>query len=117
MSANKSLMVPLLLITMGTGWLLTTLGFAPNIDWIWTLGIAIAGILTFVVGGLDKVTFVVGAFLLITSFLSVLRQTGRIEFNVEVPILVIVAGVLQLIARNPAIPTPRWLDAMKSPSE
>ncbi len=109
MNSNKSLLIPILLITMGTGWLLTTLGYAPQIDWIWTLGIAVAGVLTFVVGGFDKVTFVVGAFLIITSLLSVLRQTGRVGFNVEVPILVIAAGILQLIARSASIPTPQWL--------
>jgi hypothetical protein len=38
-----------------------------------------------------------------------LRQTGRLTVNTEVPILVIVAGVLLLIARLPAIPVPEWV--------
>ena len=119
MSSNKTLLIPILLITMGAGWLLTTLGYAPQIDWIWTLGIAVAGVMTFVVGGFDKVTFVVGAFLIITSLLSVLRQTGRIDFNVEVPILVMTAGVLQLIAHSALIPVPEWMAPQREqkPSE
>ena len=51
---------------------------------------------------------VIGPFFIVTSCLSVLRQTGRIGFNVEVPILVIVAGVLLLIARLPIVPVPKW---------
>jgi uncharacterized membrane protein len=116
MSANKSLLIPMLLITLGTGWLLTTSGYAPQIDWIWTLGIAVAGVMTFIIGGFDKVTFVVGAFLLMTSLISVLRQTGRIDFNVEVPILMITAGVLQLIAHSRLIPTPEWLAPQRKQS-
>lgn len=110
MTPNKmTLVVPILLITVGVGWLLTTLGIAPGIDWVWTLGIAVAGLLAFVAGGFDKVTFIVGTFFLITSFLSVLRQTQRITIDVEIPILVIAAGVLLLAARHPAIPIPQWL--------
>ena len=106
---KKTLILPVLLITVGVGWLLTTLGIAPGIDWVWTLGIAIVGFLAFVVGGFDKVTFVTGTFFIITSCLSVLRQTERITIDVEVPILVIVAGLLLLIARHPAIPLPKWV--------
>lgn len=106
---KKTLILPILLITVGSGWLLTTLGIAPGIDWVWTLGLAIVGFLAFVVGGFDKVTFVVGTFFIITSCLSVLRQTERISLDVEVPILVISAGVLLLAARHSAIPVPPWL--------
>ena len=101
------LVVPLLMITVGTGWLLTTLGVAPDIDWIWTLGLAVTG-LTVLTRGIDKVTVVVGPFFLVASFLSLLRQTGRLEVDVEVPILVISAGLLMMIARINAVPIPDW---------
>jgi uncharacterized membrane protein len=106
---KKSLVLPILLITVGTGWLLTTLGVAPGVDWVWTLGLAIIGLMTFVVGGFDKVTAVVGPFLIMASCLSLLRQTGRLHVDVEVPILVIIAGALVLVARVPAIPIPKWM--------
>jgi hypothetical protein len=106
---KKSLILPILLITVGAGWLLSTLGVAPRIDWVWTLGLAIVGLLTFVLGGFDKLTVVVGPFFMVASLLSVLRQTGRIPLDVEVPILVILAGILLLIARTPAIPIPKWI--------
>ncbi len=106
---KKTLVPPILLIAVGAGWLLTTLGVSPGIDWVWTLGLAAVGLLTFAVSGLDKVTVVIGPFFILTSCLSILRQTGRLHVDVEVPILVIVAGVLLLVARTPAIPIPKWI--------
>ncbi len=118
MTAGKqTLVLPVLLMTVGTGWLLTTLGLAPGIDWIWTLGLAITGILMVIVGGFNKVTFVTSSFFIAASMLSVARQTGRIALDVEVPILVILSGALMFIARSPAIPAPKWaLDASSSES-
>ena len=105
---KMTLLFPALLIVIGSGWLLTTLKVAPGIDWVWTLALAAVGLLAFVVGGFNKVTFVSGTFFVITSLLSVMRQTGRIALDVEVPILVIMAGVLLVIARHPRIPLPEW---------
>lgn len=109
----KTLIVPILLITLGVGWLLTTLGVVPQVDWVWTLGVALVGILTFALGGFDKVTVVVGTFFLFASVLSILRQTGRIAINIEIPVLVITAGILILVAQVKAIPAPSWLSESK----
>jgi hypothetical protein len=114
-SDKKSLLLPVLLIAVGVGWLLSSLGVAPEIDWIWTLGLAAVGILTLAIGGVDKSTVVVGPFFILASCLSLLRQTERLPLNVEVPILVIAAGVLLLAARSPAIPHAKWL--VENPSE
>jgi glycerol-3-phosphate acyltransferase PlsY len=110
MKADKrTLIVPILLIALGLGWLLTTLGVAPGINWVWTLGLAVVGLLVFVVSGWDKFTAVVGPFFIATSCLSLLRQTGRLSVDVELPILIVVLGVLLLIARHPAIPIPKGI--------
>lgn len=110
MKTDKStLLPPVLLIVVGVGWLLTVLEITPGIDWVWTLGLAAVGLLTFIVGGFDKVTIVVGPFFIITSLLSVLRQTGRLPFDIEVPVLVILAGALLLVARASFVPSPKWL--------
>ncbi len=106
---KTTLILPVLLIAVGAGWLLTSFGIAPGIDWLWTLCLAAVGCLAFLVGGFDKVTFVVGVFFLVTSGLSVLRQTGQIQIEIELPILVILAGVLLLIARHSSIPIPKWI--------
>ena len=106
---KKTLIVPCLLVTVGVGWLLTTLKVAPGIDWVWTLGLAAVGLLTFAIGGIDKVTVTLGPFFIVASTLSILRQTDRMRADVEVPILVILSGALLLVARMPAIPNPEWL--------
>lgn len=108
-SDMKTLLVPIVLITIGAGWLLTTLGVAPGVDWVWTLGLAVVGLLAIAVGGLDKVSVVLGPFFIIASCLSILRQTGRLHIDVEIPILVILSGVLLLVARLRVIPIPKWI--------
>jgi hypothetical protein len=108
-ASRSSIVLPLLLIVVGVGWLLTASGVAPGIDWLWTLGLAGVGFMTFIVGGFNKFTVVTGPFFIVTSILSVLRQTGRISFDVEIPILVILAGILLLVARHPAVAIPHWV--------
>jgi hypothetical protein len=106
---KRTLLLPILLITIGVGWLLGNLGISPDIDWIWTLGLAAAGLMTFAVGGIDKATMVIGPFFLAASGLSVLRQTGKLPLDLEAPILVILSGILLLVVRIPAIPSPKWM--------
>lgn len=101
--------VPVIMIAVGIGWLLSVLGIAPAIDWVWTLALLASGLLVFILGGFDKVTFVAGIGLILCSLLSVLRQTGRLPLNVEMPLLVIAVGALLLVARHPKIPAPKWL--------
>jgi hypothetical protein len=102
-----ALLVPVCLIAVGTGWLLTALGIVPAVDWLWTLGLAVVGVLAFLVGGMNKATVVVGPFFLLASGLSILRQIGNLRFDVEMPILVIAAGILLLVALHPAVPAPK----------
>jgi hypothetical protein len=120
MSSNSRapLVIPILIIVVGVGWLLTAQGFGPGINWIWTLGLGVIGVLTFVVSnGFDKVSVVIGPFFLLASMLSVLRQAGQLNLDIEVPILVISIGVLLLVAQLPAIPKPGWLEALPSPTK
>lgn len=106
---KTSLIVPVLLIAVGTGWLLSALGIGQSILWIWTLGLGAVGVVAFLVGGFDKVTVVIGPLFLLASIMSVLRQTGRLSLNVEIPVLIIAMGVMLLIARMPSVPVPNWI--------
>jgi len=108
-SSRTSLFIPALIIAVGTGWLLNTLDVIPRVNWIWTLGLAIVGIGVFAVDGFNKMSIVIGPFFIAASILSVMRQTGRLAPNVEVPCLVIIFGALLLIARLLKVPPPRWL--------
>ena len=106
---KKTLILPVLLIAVGVGWLLTELEIMPGIDWVWILGLAGCGMLAFLVCGFNKVTLVVGAFFLVASCLALARQVGWMQMNVEMPVLVLIAGVLLLLARHPSIPAPEWM--------
>ncbi len=105
----KSLSVPILIITVGVGWLLTIHDIVPGVNWVWTLSLAVAGLLILAIGGIDKVTFVLGPFLIASTFFSLMRQTGRISIDTEVPSLMIVFGTLMLLARLLHIPVPTWI--------
>src|SRR6516164_5824554 len=107
--SRAPLVIPVLIIALGVGWLLTVQGFAPGVNWIWILGLGVVGILTFVFSkGIDKFSVVLGPFFLLASLLSILRQTGHVSLDIELPVLVISVGVLLLAAQLPAIPKPDW---------
>lgn len=93
---KQKMTVPILIITVGIAWLLNTLNVVPDVDWVWSLGLLAAGVLTLTIGGITKTTLVVGPLLLISSVFSVLRQTGRLQEQTEIPLLVIILGGLML---------------------
>lgn len=111
-SAKGPISLALLIIVVGVGWLLGAIGIGSGINWVWTLGLGFLGISTFILsGGLDKSSVVIGPFFLVASILSVLRQSARLPFDIEVPVLVILVGVLLLIAQFRFIPSPKWYQA------
>jgi hypothetical protein len=114
---TTSIVFPVLVTTVGVGWLLTVLTVDPRIYWIPVLGMAAIGILTLVMGGLDKVTVCVGPFLLICTGFAIARQTGQISVEVMLPCLVIVAGVLMFVAHFLPVPYPAWLAPSSQPAE
>jgi hypothetical protein len=110
MQKSKSiLVVAILIIAAGTGWLLTALDVRPDINWAWVLSLAAVGFLAFAVsGGIDKFSVVVGPFFLLSSLLSFLQQSETMAVKVEIPVLAIAFGLLLLLARSSLIPLPRW---------
>lgn len=106
MTSRKRFVVPILVILLGVTWLLNVLKIIPGVDWIWTVGLAAVGILTLAVGGINKLTAVTGPFFIVASVCSILRQTGRLEIDREVPILTIVLGCLLLLVQLINLPLP-----------
>jgi len=106
--SRKELMVPLLIVGVGVGWLLNASAVLPGVDWAWSLGLGTLGI-AMLVCAFDKVTAVAGPFLMIASGLSVARQSTRLDLEMEAPILVIVFGLLLFAVQLLPIPTPRWV--------
>lgn len=107
--SKAGLLIPILVIGLGVAWLLTTLKILPGVDWVWTGGLGICGLLTLAVSGLNKFSVVVGPFLLIGSIFSVLRQTGKLAVDVELPVLFIIFGVLLLASYLLPLPLPDFL--------
>lgn len=108
-ASKAPLVFSLLLIVIGTGWLLTARQLIPGVNWVWIGLLAALGIMPVIAWGFDKVTFVIGTILIITSIASLARQSGRLDLNIEVPSLVIAAGVVILAARILPIPNPAWI--------
>ena len=98
----------LLIITVGVGWLLSALGVGEGINWVWTLGLGMVGIGTFALSGVDKASVVFGPLFLAASVLSILRQAGKLRLDTEIPLLVILIGVLLLVAQSRRIRSPSW---------
>ncbi|HWB19944.1 MAG TPA: hypothetical protein VG711_06565 [Phycisphaerales bacterium] len=105
----KSIALPVLIIVVGVGWLLTTQHVLPGVNWVWVLGIGCAGVLTPVLWGVNKLTMVVGPWLIIATVFSLLRQSGKITLETEVPCLVITLGIVMLIVQMMKLPHPDWL--------
>jgi len=111
----QSIAVSLLTIALGSAWLLNSMDVIPGVNWVWTVGLGVPGLMLLALGGVNRFTIVTGPFLIIASILSVLRQTDRLNVNHEVPILVIVLGVLMLIAQIAPLRTPTWMNQNSAP--
>jgi hypothetical protein len=111
MDMAKQLVVPILIILIGTAWLLNVL----DVHWLWPIGLAAAGIVTMAKGGINRRSVVIGPVLIAVAVCSVLRQTHRLPADQEVPILTIVLGVLLLLARLLRLPSPKAMEPDKKP--
>ena len=103
-------LAPILITTSGIGWLLTALGVIPGVQWVWVLVLAVLGAFVLFVG-VDKVSVAVGPSLMAAAALSILRQTGWIAINTEVPLLTIIVGSLWTAAYLLPVPLPAWIIA------
>jgi hypothetical protein len=103
------IILAVLVIALGIAWLLNTLGVIPGVDWLWTGALGVAGILVLAANGINKFSFVIGMFLLVSSVFSVLRQTGRLRADIEMPVLFIIFGVLLLLSLLLPLATPEFL--------
>lgn len=105
----RTLLPSILVTTFGTGWLISALGISPQVNWIWTLGLAASGLLILAYQGLNKFSVIMGPALILASFFSVLRQLQYLSLEVEAPMLVILAGLLMSLAHLSIFRRPEWL--------
>lgn len=105
----KDLIPPVLVIALGVTWLLNVMNVLPGVDWIWTVALAATGLIVLMFGGINKLTVVVGPFLMIGSVCSLLRQLDKLPIDREVPILTIILGILMLLVQFLNLPLPEML--------
>jgi hypothetical protein len=99
----------ILIIAIGVAWLLNVIGVVAGVNWVWTGSLGVMGALILGFGGVNQLTILVGPFLIVASILSILRQTGQMSIDVEVPVLVVCFGVLMLLSYILRLPLPEYM--------
>jgi hypothetical protein len=95
---KKGVIISLLLILTGIGWLLTINNVMENVNWVWPIFLFSVGVISLGFYGINKVNFSIGTVFIISSATSILRQNGKITFQLEIPILLIFLGIFMLIS-------------------
>lgn len=103
----KDATLPVILIILGLAWLLNSLDWLPEVHWIWILGLAGAGVAIMVMDGVTKSSVVAGPLLIIAGGMSFARQYYELGWRFIIPVMLISAGVLMLVARSESIPESR----------
>lgn len=104
-TSKHEIVIPVLLLAVGVGWLLSNLGLFDGIDFAWPLGLAAAGVLALIIPGITKRSIVVGPFLIVAGGLSLARQLKKINWDIELPCLVITLGALLVISHLANVPS------------
>ena len=105
---SSKVVAPIMITAVGLGWLLTAHGVIPGVQWAWVLGLAALGGVVLFLEGANKFSFVVGPSLILAASLSILRQTGVIGVDTEVPLLTITVGGLWTSIYVLPLPHPSW---------
>ncbi len=96
-------------MTFGLGWFLNVISILPKVNWFLTLSVAACGLIFLITDKINKFNFVIGMFLITVSISSIFRQLEKITLDMEVPVLVIVLGLLMFIAQAMKLPNPDWI--------
>jgi hypothetical protein len=100
----KPFILPFLVVLFGAGWLLSEMKLFDPARMVWTLGLLASGVLVFTYLGLNRTTFLIGGMFLVGSALSLVRYAGWVTPEQQLPILVIVFGLLMGVNSTGLIP-------------
>ncbi len=103
----KEAALPIVLIILGAAWLLNSLHWLPDVHWIWIVGMIGAGVAIMVLDGVTKSSVVAGPLLILAGLLSFFHQYYALGWRFMIPVMLIAAGLLMLVARSPSIPESR----------
>jgi hypothetical protein len=96
--------LPIILIVLGAAWLLNSLHWLPDVQWLWILGLSGSGVAILALDGLTKSSVVTGPLLILAGILSFFHQYHELSWRFIIPIMLIAVGVLMLVARSAALP-------------
>ena len=99
--------LPIILIVLGAAWLLNSLHWLPDVQWLWILGLSGSGVAILAMDGITKSSVVAGPLLILAGILSFFHQYHALGWRFIVPIMLIASGSTMLVARSPAIPESR----------
>ncbi|MEK7416079.1 MAG: hypothetical protein AAB263_22470 [Planctomycetota bacterium] len=100
----KKFLVPAIVVVFGICFLLAEMKMFDVGRMLWTVGLLCAGVTLLVYFGVNRTTFIFGSLLIIGSGMSVLRYNGIVSMEKELPIFVIILGMLMAINRTGLIP-------------
>jgi hypothetical protein len=103
----KQSALPIILIALGGAWLLNSLNWLPSMHMLWILGLGGAGVGILLLDGITKSSIVAGPLLIIAGFLSFFYEYYELGWRFIIPLMLISAGVLMLVARSSRIPESR----------
>lgn len=103
----KSATFPVLLIVFGIVWLLKSTELLPTTSTLLALLLAGAGVLLLALDGINKSTVVAAPLLMLAGLWVWAWPRFYFSFGLAGSLSLIVAGVLMLVARSPAIPERR----------
>lgn len=107
--------LPIVLIAIGAVWLLNSLHWLPEIEWLWILGLVGAGVSILVLDGITKSSIVAGPLLILAGILSFFHLYHGLGWRFVIPLMLICGGAFMLAARSAAIPESRKLSRSIDP--
>ncbi|WP_137939270.1 hypothetical protein [Chitinivorax sp. B] len=100
----RTALIPVALIVIGLAWLLEEFHFFPEVSWLWITAFVAGGVAILVIDGINKSSVITGPLLIGAGLTTFLRQHFDLSLRVQLPVLMVLLGVLMLIARSPSIP-------------
>ncbi len=90
----RRLLLPITIVFIGFGWLLSATGMIPQVNWLWPSLLAIGGIFVILADRINPYNLTLGLFFIYCSLMAVLRQAGVISVGVEIPLIIIGFGLI-----------------------
>lgn len=113
----RNALVPVALIVIGAGWLVSSLNIAPAVSWIIVLGLIVAGVAVLLLEGTRGRSLVTGMMLISGGVAVFAHQFYAMSWSVLLPLLMMLLGVLMLLARVDGVPRLEKAEPIRLPGQ